>query len=133
MKKIFINTLIVFLILSFFVGYSYFMGFEEWKKQTWAGFSILSILNTLGIFVFVIFGISALTNKYFPKFIISRYFIDNVHDITYIVGFCIILTLMIPLIISKAPLTWFIWRYYVTAFIYLFGVVTICIKIFFNK
>jgi amino acid permease len=43
--------IVVFLVL-FFIGYSHFVGFEELEKSTWASFSIISILNGLGIFVF---------------------------------------------------------------------------------
>jgi len=67
-----------------------------------------------------------------PKFI-NRYATDNIHELTYVIEFCIVLTLIIPLIIFKVSLSWFIWQYSIISFIYMLGVVIICIKIFFNK
>jgi len=131
-KKIIISIIVVIILVLFFVGYSHFVGFEEWKKQTYAGFSILGILNKLGICIFVIFGLLALIKKYSSKSI-GKSITDNIHDITYVIVFCVTLTLIIPLIISNVPFTWFICQYSIISFIYIFGVSTICIRIFFNK
>ena len=123
--------LIITVFLVFFIIItSYFWGFEKWKKQTWAGFSIFTILNTLGICIFVIFGILKLLKCIFPK--LNKYVTNNIkYDLTCIIASCIILTLIIPTIISNMSFTAFLLRYSITSFIYLFGVETICIKIFF--
>lgn len=99
------------------------------SEMTWLDLSILSILNKFGISIFCIFGILAIGKIFFPKFI-NEYLIDKVHNLNYIVIFCTVLTLII-LLISKIRKIDFILGYSITTFIYLFGVVTICIKIFF--
>ncbi|MBA7580990.1 hypothetical protein ES708_22889 [subsurface metagenome] len=122
--------LIITIFLIFFIIItSYFWGFEEWKKQTWGGLSIFTILNTLGICIFVIFGILKILRCIFPK--LNKYFTSNIkYDLAYILISCIIWTLIIPIVISNMPFTVFLLRYSITSFIYLFGVATICIKIF---
>lgn len=132
MKKIPTILIIAVFLISFFLVLSHFIDFKEWTKQTRADFGVLSVLNVLGIFIFSIFGLLSLLKYFFPKFI-NRHVTDNIHELTYVMVFCIILTLIIPLIIFKVSLTWFIWQYSIISFIYMFGVVTICIKIFFNK
>jgi len=131
-KKIVISIIVVVFLVSFFVGYSHFIGFEEWTKHTWASFNILSILNKLGIFVFVFFGLLALIKKYSSKSI-SRSITDNIHDLPYIIVFCTTLTFIIPFIAFKdffGSFVWFIQQYSIISFIYIFGLTTICIKIF---
>jgi hypothetical protein len=131
MKKIIVMSIIVVFLVLFFKGYSYFVGFKEWTKQTWADFGILSILNTLGIFVFIIFGLLALLKHISPKFF-YRYFTDKMQnlDLHYVICFCIILTLIIPLIIFNVSFAWFIRQCSIITFIYLFSVASVCIKIF---
>ena len=134
-KKIVISIIIVVFLVLFFVGYSHFIGFEEWTKQTWASFNILSILNKLGICVFVFFGLLALIKKYSSKSI-SRSITENIHDLTYIIVFCSTLTFIIPFIAFKdffSSFIWFIKQYLIISFIYIFGVSIVCIRIFFNK
>jgi len=131
-KKIpIILTIMVFLVF-FIIITSFFLGFEEWTKQTRADFGMLSVLNRLGICIFVMFALLKLLKFIFPK--LNKYFTnDRRNDLPYIMLSSIILTLVIPLIIFKVSLTWFIWQYSIISFIYIFGVITICIKIFFNK
>lgn len=131
-KKIPITLLVsVFLVIIIIIT-SYFWSFEEWTKQTRADFGVLNILNKLGICIFVIFAFLKLLQFIFPK--LNKFLtIDGKNDLSYIVPSSIILTLIIPLIIFRVSLTWFIWQYSVVSFIYIFGVIIICIKIFFNK
>jgi uncharacterized membrane-anchored protein len=133
MKKIIVMAIIVGLLVLFFIGYSHFVGFEELTKTTWASFSILSILNGLGIFVFIIFGILALLKKYIiPKFF-YRYLTDKKQhlDLSYIICFCVTLTLIIKLIIMPGlSYSSFFWHYSIIAFIYLFGIASVCINMF---
>ena len=118
----------VFLLIIIVVT-SCFWGFEEWEKQTYAGVWILSILNTLGVYIFAVFGILKFLGFIFPK--LNKYIIDNRKcSLVYNVLSCIILTLFIPLMISDISITVFLWHYSITSFIYLFGVETICFKIF---
>ena len=132
MKKILVILIIAVFLISFFLVLSHFIDFKEWTKQTRADFGILSVLNILGIFIFSIFGLLYLLKYFFPKFI-NRYVTDNIHELTYVIEFCIVLTLIIPLLIFKFSLTCFIWQYSIISFIYMFGVVIICVKIFFNN
>ena len=124
------TILIITIFLSIIIIITpYFWGFGEWKKQTWAGFSVLSILNTLGIYIFAVSGILKFLRLVFPK--LNKYIIDNTKcSLAYNTLSCIILTLFIPLIISNISITAFLWHYSITSFIYLFGVETICFKIF---
>ena len=118
----------VFLLIIIVVT-SCFWGFEEWKKQTYAGVWILSILNTLGVYIFAVFGILKLLGFIFPK--LNKYIINNRKcGLVYNVLSCIILTLFIPLMISDISITTFFWHYSIISFVYLFGVETICVKIF---
>jgi len=128
-KKVPIILLVtVFLVLIIIVTY-YFWGFKEWTKQTRADFGVLSILNKLGIYIFVIFSLLKLLQFISPK--INKCFTsDSKNDSLYILISSTILTLAIPLMIFKISLTWFIWHYSIISFIYIFGVITICIKIF---
>ena len=134
-KKIVMSIIVVVFLVLFFVGYSHFIGFEEWKKHTWASFNILGILNKLGIFVFVFFGLLALIKKYFSKSIsISRSITDNIHNLIYIIVFCTTLTFIVPFIAFEdffGSFVWFIKQYSIISFIYIFGVSIVCIKIFF--
>ena len=106
-KKIVMSIIVVAILALFFVGYSHFIGFEAWTKQTRADFGILSTLNKLSIFVFISFSLLALIKKYSSKST-SKSITDNIHDITYIIVFCVTLTLIIPLIIFKVSFIWFI-------------------------
>lgn len=118
----------VFLVIVIILT-PYFWGFEEWIKQTRASFSILAILNTLGIYIFAIFCILKFLRLIFPK--INKYIIDSTKFVlTYNALSCIILTLLIPLIVLNISFTAFLLHHSITSFIYLFGVETICIKIF---
>ena len=118
----------VFLLIIFIIT-SCFWGFEEWKKQTYAGVWILSILNRLSVYIFAVFGILKFLRFIFPK--LNKYIIDNrKFGLVYNVLSCIILTLFIPLMISDISITAFFWRYSIISFIFLFGVETICFKIF---
>ncbi|MBA7490828.1 hypothetical protein ES702_01371 [subsurface metagenome] len=129
MKKIPTMLIIAFFLVSFFLVLSHFIDFKEWTKQTRASFEVLSVLGGLNILIFSIFGSLSLLKHFFPKFI-NRYVTGSINDLVYIIEFCIILTLIIPLIIFKSSLTWFTWKYSVISFIYIFGVTTICIEIF---
>jgi len=129
-KKISIILIITVFLVFFIIITSYFWGFEEWTKQTRADFEILSVLNRLGICIFVIFALLKLLKFIFPK--LNKIFTNNrKNDLFYIMLSSIILTLAIPLIIFKVSFIWFIQQYSIISFIYIFGVVTICIKIFF--
>jgi len=99
--------------------------------MTWADLGILGLLNRSGIFIFCGFGLLAFLKYIFPK-IINEYLVDKIHAINYITIICIFLTLIIFLI-SKFSIINFIINHSILTFIYVFGVVTICIRIFFNK
>ncbi len=101
----------------------------KWE-MTWADLSILGLLNMSGIFIFFGFGILAFLKYIFPN-IINEYLVDKIHDIKYVTIFCIVLTLIIFLI-SKIPIKYFIIKCSIITFIYVFGVVSICIRMFFN-
>ena len=101
----------------------------KWE-MTWADLSILGLLNMSGIFIFSGFGILAFLKYIFPN-IINEYLVDKIHDLKYVTILCIALTLIIFLI-SKIPIKYFIIKSSITTFIYVFGVVTICIRIFFS-
>ena len=131
MKKILIILIIAVFLISFFLVLSHFIDFKEWTKQTRADFGVLSVLNILGIFIFSIFGLLFLLKCFFPKCIINKYVADIIHNLIYITSSCIVLVLIIPLVILKeTSLTQFFWPYSATSFIYIFGVMIICIKIF---
>ena len=98
--------------------------------MTWTDLSIISLLNISGIFIFSGFGLLAFLKYIFPK-IINEYLFDKIHNLKYVTSFCIVLTLVIFLI-SKFSIKYFIIKYSIITFIYVFGVVTICIRIFFN-
>ena len=100
-------------------------------ETTWLDLSILSILNKFGVCIFCFFIILAFLKFIFPK-LINEHFTDKIHNLRYIAVFCIVLALII-LLISKIPSIRFISHYSITTFIYLFGVVILCIKLFFNK
>jgi hypothetical protein len=100
-------------------------------ETTWLDLSILSILNKFGICIFCFFIILVFLKFIFPKFI-NEHFTDKIHNLKYITIFCIGLALII-LLISKIPAIKFISQYSITTFIYLFGVVILCSKLFFNK
>ena len=100
-------------------------------ETTWCDLFILGILNKFGIFIFCGFCLLALLKFIFPKFI-NRHLASKIHNLNYITILCIVLALIL-LLISKIPAIEFIWRYSITTFIYLFGVVILFIKLFFNK
>jgi len=99
--------------------------------MTWADSSMLGLLNRSGIFIFLGFGILAFLKSVFPE-IDNEYLLKEIFDLKYITIFCIFLALII-FKISKFPLKYFIINHSILTFIYVFGVVTICIRIFFNK
>ena len=131
MKKIFtIIIIVIFLVLSFLI-FSLFIDFEELTKSTRFSFELVNILTGLSVFIFFIFGLLFLLKYFFPKCIFNKYVADIVHNLIYITSSCIVLVLIIPLVILKVTsLTQFFWPYSVTSFIYIFGVIIICIKIF---
>ncbi len=98
--------------------------------MTWADLSILGLLNRSGIFIFCGFCMLAFLKYIFPK-IINEYLFDKIYDLNYITIFCIVLVLII-FIISKFSLKNFIISHSILTFIYVLGVVNICIRIFFN-
>ena len=99
-------------------------------EMTWADLRMIGILNISGIFMFCIFGLLSFLKYIFPK-ILNEYLVDKIHDLNYVIIFCIVLTLII-FFISKFSVISFIIKYSIITFIYVFGVVTICIRIFFN-
>ena len=102
---------------------------KKWE-MTWADLNILGLLNMSSIFIFSGFGLLAFLKYIFPN-IINECFVDKIHDLKYVTFFCIVSTLIIFLI-SKIPIKDFIIKSSITTFVYLFGVVAICIRIFFN-
>ena len=102
---------------------------KKWE-MTWADLSIIGLLNISGIFIFSGFGLLAFLNYIFPK-IINEYLFDKIHNLSYVIIFCIVLTLIIFLI-SKFSMKLFLIKFSIITFIYVFGIVTICIRIFFN-
>ena len=132
MKKIFITIIIIaiFLVLSFLI-FTIFIDFKELTISSWFSLKLVSILTGLSVFIFSIFGLLFLLKCFFPKCIINKYVADIIHNLIYITSSCIVLVLIIPLVILKeTSLTQFFWPYSVTSFIYIFGVMIICIKIF---
>jgi len=131
MKKIFTIIIIaIFLVLSFLI-FSLFIDFKELTMNTWFSSRLVNILTGLSIFIFSIFVLLFLLKYFFPKFIINKYVTDNIHNRIYITSACIVLVLIIPLgILKETSLTQFFWPYSITSFIYIFAVITICIKIF---
>jgi len=101
----------------------------KWE-MTWADLGIIGLLNMSGIFIFSGFGILAFLKYIFPN-IINESIVYKMHDLKYVTIFCIILSLIIFLI-SNIPIKYFIIKHSIITFIYVFGVVTICIRIFFN-
>ena len=99
-------------------------------EMSWADLKIIGILNRSGIFIFCGFCLLSFLKYISPK-IINEYLVDKIHDLNYVAIFCIVLTLIIFLI-SKFTLKHFIINHSITTFIYVFGVVLICIRIFFN-
>lgn len=128
-KKIFISIIVIVVLVLFFLMLSLFTDFKAWHGTSSADIGMISVLNQLGLFIFIIFGILSLLKYIFPELII-RYVINGIGDITYIMIFRATLTLIMPLIIFKVRFFWFIWQYSAISFIYLFGVTTICIEIF---
>ena len=131
MKKIFTIIIIaIFLVLSFLI-FSLFIDFEKLTMNTWFSFELVGTLTGLSIFIFFIFVLLFLLKYFFPKFIINKYVTDNIHNPIYITSSCIVLVLIIPLgILKETSLTQFFWPHSITSFIYIFAVITICIKIF---
>ena len=129
MKKIPTIAIVMVFLMFFIIITYYFWGFKEWEKTPWATLAMLSILNTLGICIVVIFVLLKLLKFICPK--LNKYFANDTKNyLTYIIMSCILLTLAIPFLIFKISFTGFLLRYSITSFIYLFGVVTICNKIF---
>jgi len=131
MKKIFTILIIaIFLVLSFLI-FSLFIDFKELTISSWFSIKLVNILTGLSVFIFSIFGLLFLLKYFFPKFVINEYVTDNIHNLIYITSSCIVLVLIIPLgILKETSLTEFFWPYSITSFIYIFAVITICIKIF---
>ena len=93
------------------------------------GDSIISKRSQIISFcIFVFFGLLAFLKHNFPKTICES-FIDKIQNFTYIIVFCAICTLIVTLW-SRKPLKINILVDIVINFIYLVGVVFICIKIF---
>ena len=135
MKKVFFMLIIVAFLVLFFIGYYYFVGFDNWEGATPYSFSFFSILNKLTFFVFGFFGLLALLKHYFSK---AKYLTDKMPDL-YVILFCITFTLLIPLIIMPSAFDkpfnfgsfkYFLMQYSLIAFVYLYGVANACIKIF---
>jgi len=131
-KLIFTGIIIVILAL-FFSIYEYYGGFKNWAGSTMYSFSFFSILNKLTFFVFVFFLILFLL-----KHCKVNYFTDKMQDL-YVILICIAFTLFIPLIIMPSafdkPFNFdsfkhFLMQYSLIAFVYLYGVASVCIKIF---
>lgn len=131
MKIIFTVIIIaIFLVLSFSI-FSLFIDFKELTMTTWFSIKLVNILTGLSVFIFSIFGLLFLLKYFFPKLIVNKYVADNIHNLIYITSSCIVLVLIIPLgILKETSLTQFFWPYSITSFIYIFAVITICIKIF---
>jgi len=133
MKKVFFVLIIVAFLVLFFIGYYYFVGFDNWEGATPYSFSFFSILNKLTFFVFVFFLILFLLKRCKVK-----YLTDKMQDLCVIL-FCITFTLLIPLIIMPSAFDkpfnfgsfkYFLMQYSLIAFAYLYGVANACIKIF---
>lgn len=135
MIKIKITTLLMIAVfpILYFLLLSQVTDFREWTSASPADFGVISILNSLGVFIFSFFA-SLYLLRYFSKdYNIKRHVERILNNQNYIVGFSIVLTLIIPLIIFKVPFIWFIVKYSIISFVYIFAVTTICIRIIFNK
>lgn len=133
MKKIFFMLIIVGILVLFFFEYEYYGGFKNWEGATYYSFSFFSILNKLTFIVFVFFLILFLLKRCKVK-----YLTDKMQDL-YVILFCITFTLLIPLVIMPSafdkPFNFasfinFLMNYFLIAFVYLYGVTSVCIKIF---
>lgn len=133
MKKVFFMLIIVAFLVLFFIGYYYFVGFDNWEGATPYSFSFFSILNKLTFFVFIFF-----LTLFLLKRCKVKYLTDKMQDLCVIL-FCITFTLLIPLIIMPSAFDkpfnfgsfkYFLMQYSLIAFVYLYGVANACIKIF---
>jgi len=162
MKKIFIILiLIAFTILSVFI-FGSFVYDEDLIELAQISSDISSAITVVNIFIFIIFGLLFLL-KFLFKNIFNRYITDSINDPIYIITICIILTFIISAIpldlyhenglrglvivgpneempknepkeeIDSTITREFTWKHCLITFIYLFGIVSICLKIFFSK
>ena len=129
MKKIYTILMIVGFLILYFLAFTYFIDFKKLTMASRFSFEFSSFLIGLNFFIFSISGLLFILKLLFPK-IYYRYVTDSINNPIYILVACIALTLAIPLIIFGHL---FSWKYLVIIFIYLFGIVTICLRIFFNK
>jgi len=111
--------IILFLIFNFFI---------DFKKVTRFSIEFSNVLSGVNIYIFSIFGFLFLLKLLFPTFI-NRYVIDDKNIQIHILEACIIVILMIQLTVFDSFIGW---KYVIGSFVYLYGIVTICIKIFFN-
>lgn len=100
----------------------------SWKDLNDLTLSV--VLPKIAIPIFFGFCLLAFLRFIFPN-IINEYLVDKIYDLKYVTFFCIVSTLII-FKISKFSLIDFFIKYSIISFIYVFGVVTICIRIFFN-
>ena len=111
--------------------------------MTWADLHILGVLNKFGFHIFCMFSLLAFSRFILSKFIfINEYFADKKHNFNIFINhftinkneivtvLCMISTLIILLNFKTFEIKFNLLNT-ITIFIYLFGVVTLCIKIFF--
>jgi hypothetical protein len=120
-----IGILAGLLILSFLLFYR-FMNI----RVTRYSMELSSILSESSFFIFILFSCLFLLKFKFPSIINNRY-VNNKNIKNYILATAIILALIIPLIMFKSFNIIFRGST-IISFIYLYGIVTICTKIFFN-
>lgn len=128
MKKI-QNILIIAGFLILFLLAFYILDFKELSKTTRLSFEIQSFLTGLNYIVFTVFGLLFLFKYLFRK-IFYKYIKDNIDNPIYIIVICVILTIVTSKIVFEFPLKW---KYLIIIFTYLFGIITICLRVFFNK
>lgn len=135
MIKIKITTLLIIAVfpILYFLLLSQVTDFKEWISVSPADFGVISILNSLGVFIFSFFASLYLLRHFYQNYNIKRHVTHIVNNQNYIVVFSIVLTLTVPLTIFKVPFIWFIAKYSIISFVYIFAVATICIRIIFNK
>lgn len=134
MKKIYGHLIVTTSLIIIFLLLSSITSHDIWTKQTRADFSILSILNKLSIFIFLLFVLLYMIKKFIKNKIVLDFFKYFEGDyISFIINLCITLTILIPLFIIKVRFFWFIFNYIIVSFIFLFGIAIICNQIFFKK
>jgi len=159
MKKIFKILILVALTVVSGLIFSNFVYLEDLIELAQISSDISGTISALNIFIFIIFGLLFLL-KFLFKNIFNRYITDSINDPIYVITICMILTLFVSIIplelyhenglvvvrekmlkeanepeevINSIITSGFTWKHFLITFVYLFGIVSICLRIFFSK